>query len=96
MPTSPHDKLFKETFGKPENAAVEMRAVLPPELLALIKLDSLTQVSGEKIGRDLSARHCDLLYQATIAGAVTRATSPCSSRSAGRRKNRPHCALGTA
>lgn len=69
MAEEPHDRLFKQTFQNPRNAEVELRAVLPPKLLEKIELASLRPAPELTIGKDLSVRHCDILYSATIGGA---------------------------
>ena len=68
MSESHHDELFKETFSNPKHAAVELRAVLPPELLKQIDLDALKLAPEQTIGKDLSVRHCDIVYVTNIAG----------------------------
>lgn len=69
MADEPHDKLFKQTFSNPKNAAVELRAVLPSNLLRAIDLSTFQPEPELTVGRDLSVRHCDLLYKASIGGA---------------------------
>lgn len=39
---TPHDSVFRRTFGVPENMASELRAVLPPGLAARLDLTRLT------------------------------------------------------
>ncbi len=68
MVDASHDALFRYTFSKPEYAAVELRAVLPRELLEQIDLSTLKPEPELTVGKDLSVRHCDILYTATIQG----------------------------
>lgn len=67
MPTNtPHDALFKSAFTIPENAAAELRHLLPPEIVRLIDLDSLVLVPGSFVRQDLAARHADVLFSARM------------------------------
>lgn len=61
-PHDPHDKLFKWTFEVIENAIPELRAVLPPELLAQMDLSTLHVESREFVDAALRASYADLLY----------------------------------
>ena len=63
---TPHDALFKLTFKEIENIVGELRAVLPPELLAQLDLDTLELVPASFIDEELSSRHSDLLYKVKI------------------------------
>jgi predicted transposase YdaD len=69
--TTPHDALFKWTFGYPEHAAGELAAVLPAALSARIDWSELTVVSGSFVDEELGDRHADLLFQAPIDGRNT-------------------------
>jgi predicted transposase YdaD len=68
MTDTPHDKLFKEAFGNVENAAGQIRALLPPALVAHIDFTSLTPVPADF--RDVALRdsQSDLLFSVRIAG----------------------------
>jgi hypothetical protein len=39
--STPHDSLFRDTFGRPEHAAPLLRALIAPPLVAAIDWDSL-------------------------------------------------------
>ncbi len=65
---SPHDALFKEIFSRPEFAAVELRAVLPPALVQHIDWSTLTALPGSFVELGDRDRHADLLYQVELRG----------------------------
>ncbi len=65
---NPHDAFFKLVFGRPEHAASEFRAALPPDLVAQLDLDSLEDKSALLLGPDLTERTCDLLYEVQLKG----------------------------
>jgi predicted transposase YdaD len=62
MPPNPHDALFKWTFSQPELAAAELRAVLPPALVARLDLERLVLAEGSFVDRDLQGSHADRLF----------------------------------
>lgn len=64
----PHDSFFKKVFGKPENAASELRAVLPPGLTARLDLGRLAPVPGTFVDEALRQRHTDVLFSAPLNG----------------------------
>ncbi len=43
-----HDSVFRRIFGVPENAASQLRVVLPPGLEAQLDLDKLTPVRTQR------------------------------------------------
>ncbi|MCA8973556.1 MAG: Rpn family recombination-promoting nuclease/putative transposase [Planctomycetes bacterium] len=61
MANSPHDALFRYTFGQPEHAAPLLRSLLPRELTAAFDWSTLTPLSGTRIDRNLGRRQTDLL-----------------------------------
>jgi predicted transposase YdaD len=71
MKDSPHDKLFKEAFGNPYNAAAEIRCVAPRDLVALMDFASLTSVPGSFRDVALAGSSSDLLFSMRIAGRNT-------------------------
>lgn len=71
MPESPHDKLFKEAFGDPFNAAAELRSVLPATILAQADLETLSPLPGSFVDEALSGFESDLLYSLRVAGSDT-------------------------
>jgi hypothetical protein len=52
---TPHDALFRFAFSRAENAAGELRAVLPPALATRIDWLSLTLTDGHFIDEDLDS-----------------------------------------
>ncbi|HEY3815652.1 MAG TPA: Rpn family recombination-promoting nuclease/putative transposase [Polyangiaceae bacterium] len=59
---SPHDALFKSTFGQPDIARSELELVLPAEVRAHIDLETLTVHPGSFVDEELQHTHTDLLY----------------------------------
>jgi hypothetical protein len=65
---TPHDSVFRQVFGVPENAASQLRAVLPPGLAGRLDLGRLARVSGSFVDEALKWRHSDLLFTAPPDG----------------------------
>lgn len=65
--TGSHDSLIKWTFSNVRYAAVELRAMLPPALLAKLDLSTLQLRPGSFVDRDLRQSHTDLLYSVQLA-----------------------------
>ena len=61
-PSHPHDALIRRTFGVPEHAAGELKAVLPPAVCASVRWETLTLSSTSVVDPELRHRHMDLLY----------------------------------
>lgn len=59
-----HDGLFKRVFSVPENAAQELRSVLPAGLIEGLDLSALALVAGSFVDPELRGRHTDLLFRA--------------------------------
>ena len=67
-----HDQLFKNVFSRPEQAAAELRCVLPTELVRRIDWSTLELQPGSSVDDDdLGERHADALYAVRIAGHDT-------------------------
>jgi predicted transposase YdaD len=66
----PHsrDGLFRRVFGKPVNAASELRMMLPAELVSRLDLDGLTAVNGSFVDSELRWRHSDVLMATRLDG----------------------------
>ena len=62
MPPSPHDALFKATFGQPDIARSELQLVLPADVLAHLELATLEVLPGSFVDEALQHTHTDLLY----------------------------------
>jgi hypothetical protein len=65
---SPHDALFRAAFSRRENAAAELRAVLPEAVVARIDWSTLRLTDGHYVDADLVSRQSDLLYTADLGG----------------------------
>lgn len=65
-----HDRLFRRTFENVENAAVELRYLLPPSIAEHIEWGSLTVESGALRGQG-KRLECDVLYSAQLSGKRT-------------------------
>jgi predicted transposase YdaD len=63
-----HDTLFKHVFSDPDNAAAELRAVLPARIARAVDWSTLRLEPGSFVDSDLAERHCDLLFSADLAG----------------------------
>ncbi len=63
---NPHDAIVKRTFTKPEAAAVELRAALPPALTAKLDWDSVRVESGSFVDPKLKPIHNDILYSVAL------------------------------
>lgn len=66
MTPTPHDALVRAIFGQPQHAAAELRAVLPSEVLAELRLESLATVEGSFIDEALRASCADLLFTVSL------------------------------
>jgi predicted transposase YdaD len=66
--SGPHDLFVRFTFGQPEHAAAELRAVLPPQLVAQVDWDSLRREAGSVVDEELRETESDLLFSARTTG----------------------------
>ncbi|HEY5961243.1 MAG TPA: Rpn family recombination-promoting nuclease/putative transposase [Polyangiaceae bacterium] len=67
-----HDKLFKSALANRNDAAMELRAVLPPALATQIDFSSLKPLPGTFVDEHMRGSHTDLLYTVQCAGRDTR------------------------
>jgi hypothetical protein len=65
---TPHDSVFRRIFGVPENAASQLRAVLPPGLASRLDLGRLARVPASFVDEALKWRYSDLLFTAPLDG----------------------------
>jgi hypothetical protein len=65
---TPHDSVFRQVFSVPENAASQLRAVLPPGLAGRLDLGRLARVPSSFVDEALKWRHSDLLFTAPLDG----------------------------
>lgn len=66
MGTGPHDALFRATFSNAEDAAAELRAVLPPALRTSIDFTTLRLAPGSYLDDELNVSHSDLLFSVEL------------------------------
>ena len=66
--STPHDALFKFVFSQPEQAASELRAVLPHELSTRLDWASLSLAPASFVDERLAKRHADLLFSIRCDG----------------------------
>jgi hypothetical protein len=64
----PHDLFARFTFSHPERAAAELRAVLPPEVVACVDWTTLRHESGSVVDPELRESQSDLLFSAQFHG----------------------------
>jgi hypothetical protein len=64
--STPHDALFRAIFGQPRYAAEELRAVLPTELLAEVRLETLAPCEGSFLDEELRGSSADLLFSVQL------------------------------
>ncbi|HEX7669247.1 MAG TPA: Rpn family recombination-promoting nuclease/putative transposase [Polyangiaceae bacterium] len=66
--SNPHDALFKFLFSQPENAAAELRTVLPKELSSRLDWASLALSPASFVDERLKGREADLLFSVRCQG----------------------------
>ncbi|HID52289.1 MAG TPA: Rpn family recombination-promoting nuclease/putative transposase, partial [Anaerolineae bacterium] len=64
--TNPHDRFFKETFSRIEVARDLLANYLPPEVTAVLDLDTLEAQSDSFVDVDLQEQFADLLYKVAL------------------------------
>ncbi len=64
--SGPHDLFARHTFGHPERAAAELRAVLPEQLVSQVDWSSLKRESGSVVDPELRETESDLLFSARL------------------------------
>jgi predicted transposase YdaD len=62
----PHDLFARYTFGRPERAAAELRATLPPHVISEVDWASLRQEPGSVVDPELRETESDLLFSARL------------------------------
>ena len=65
---TPHDHLFKLVFARPEEAAAELRSVLPEAIARRLDWHTLRVEPGSFVEPALREQHADLLYSVQLAG----------------------------
>lgn len=71
MPQQPHDRLFKETFSRPDVARALLEEVLPDDLQARLDLDALRLRNGSFVDESLEEHFADLVYDCPLRGGAT-------------------------
>jgi predicted transposase YdaD len=64
--SGPHDLFARYTFGHPERAAAELRAVLPPQVVSEVDWSSLRREPGSVVDPELRETESDLLFTARL------------------------------
>ncbi len=64
--SGPHDLFARYTFGHPERAAAELRAVLPSHVVSEVDWESLRRESGSVVDPELRETESDLLFTARL------------------------------
>jgi hypothetical protein len=65
---TPHDALFKQTFGVPRHARGELRAVLPPSMVQRFDWRTLRALPGSFTAVRGKSRHADVLLSVRVRG----------------------------
>lgn len=66
--SGPHDLFARFTFGHPERAAAELRALLPPEVVERVDWSTLHREPSSVVDPELRERQSDLLFSAQLHG----------------------------
>ncbi|MFY0526830.1 Rpn family recombination-promoting nuclease/putative transposase [Archangium gephyra] len=64
----PHDLFARYTFGQPERAVAELRAVLSPRVVSQVDWSTLRRESGSVVDPELRETESDLLFSARLRG----------------------------
>ena len=64
--SGPHDLFVRYTFGHPERAAAELRAVLPSHVVSEVDWESLRREPGSVVDPELRETESDLLFTARL------------------------------
>ena len=68
---NPHDRFFRESFGRVHIARNYLEEYLPEPVLGLLDLDTLTLQEGSFIDEEMREHQTDLLYQVQLQGGGT-------------------------
>ncbi|MFL5357049.1 Rpn family recombination-promoting nuclease/putative transposase [Archangium sp.] len=64
----PHDLFVRFTWGQPERAEAELRAVLPPDVVSRVDWSTLRREPGSVVDPELRETQSDLLFSARLRG----------------------------
>ncbi|MDJ0756591.1 MAG: Rpn family recombination-promoting nuclease/putative transposase [Ardenticatenaceae bacterium] len=67
---NPHDRFFRESFGRPEIVRNYLEEYLPAEVRATLNLETLSRQEGSFIDEAMQAHQTDLLYQVQLSDGV--------------------------
>ena len=67
-PNTPHDALFHAVFSRIENAAGELRAVLPPAITSRLDWHSLRLADGHYVDEEFAKSESDLVFAVQAQG----------------------------
>ena len=67
---NPHDRFFRESFGRPEIVRNYLEEYLPAEVRRLLNLDSLARQEGSFIDEAMQEHQTDLLYQVQLTSGT--------------------------
>ena len=68
LTSDPHDRFFKETFGRAENAVPFLRGVLPPAIVEAIDWSTLRREEATFLDETLARRASDLVFTVAWGG----------------------------
>ena len=68
--SGPHDLFARFTFGHPERAVAELRAVLPPEVVAQVDWTQVQREPSSVVDPELRERQSDFLFSARLHGGA--------------------------
>ena len=68
---NPHDKFFRESFGRPEIARAYLQNYLPSPLLRQLDLTEMVLQDGSFVDEAMREHHSDLLYEVGLVGNGT-------------------------
>ncbi len=68
---NPHDRFFRESFGRPDIVRNYLEEYLPADVRNLLNLDTLTQQDGSFIDAAMQEHQTDLLYQVELHSGST-------------------------
>jgi len=71
MPASPHDALFRYTFGRPEHVRGLLQAALPGMVLAGVDWSTLRAMPGTHVDERLRRQQSDLIFRVQRRGFET-------------------------
>jgi predicted transposase/invertase (TIGR01784 family) len=66
--TTPHDRLFRYVFSDPEQAAGEIRLLLPEDVSRQVDWGTLKPLSGTFVDEVLEERRSDVLFRVELGG----------------------------